>query len=63
MISPAISPSRNGYHVGEGHGECTSARRDSEPVSEARSVERSPYDDGVVPERHPLVRWGEVGER
>ena len=38
-------------------------RRDSEPVSEARSVERSPYDDGVVPERHPLVRWGEVGER
>src|SRR5215207_4801839 len=51
------------HYVGEGDGERTSAGREAQPVTAAGSMKRSPHDDGVVPDRHPIVRWGKIGER
>jgi hypothetical protein len=63
MISPAINPSRNGTTLAKGTANVPPPAGTPSQSPAARSVKLVPHDDGVVSERHPLMGWGEIGER
>jgi hypothetical protein len=50
------------HDVGEGHGECSPAWRNPEPVATAGSAQGPPHDDDVVAESHTLVFRSQIRE-
>src|SRR5262249_59486563 len=49
--------------VGEGDSERPSSRWNAEPLSPARSLQRSPHDDDVIAEGHSLILGREIRKR